>query len=88
MRLVSIWRKAQSFRRAIWSFIRWGDVSIREYDRRMLTCMACEFVVYKPKPPEIPTGMFCGVCGCPESPVSDRRSTARMRDAACPKYKW
>jgi len=83
----SFWRKARSFARAIWSFIRYGDISIKEHDRRMLICNDCEHVIYAPIT-QSPTNQFCGACECPRSPLSDLRTKCRMRDAKCPIDKW
>jgi hypothetical protein len=78
--------KAASFFWAVRSFVKHGDAPIREFDRRLAICISCEFVKFDP--PKAPTGMFCKACDCPDWWLSDQRTKARMRDAACPMGKW
>jgi hypothetical protein len=75
-------RKARSFVRAMWSFIRWGDAPIGTHDDRMRACLSC------PKMDFSRAGIFCASCGCPRWPLSDLRTKWRMRDARCPLNQW
>lgn len=75
-------KKARSFLRAVWSFIRWGDVPLITHDRRQLICLRCEHI----RPTK--TGVFCWKCGCPPWAISDLRTKWRMRDIKCPLGKW
>jgi hypothetical protein len=74
--------KALSFLRAIWSFVRWGDVPLARHDRRQAICLGCEHLE--------PTanGVFCQECRCPHWAVSDLRTKWRMSDLRCPLGKW
>ena len=88
MRLQSV-TKLRSFLRAVWSFIVLGDAPLATYLERIETCMGEPSIV---KPCDqlraTDTGLFCGACGCPQSPLSDVRTKARMLDIKCPLDKW
>lgn len=75
-------KKAKSLVLAIWSFLRWGDVTVSEYQKRQTVCHDCaRFLVSQ-------RGMFCDACGCLPSPVSDLRTKWRLPDLKCPLDKW
>jgi hypothetical protein len=81
--------KARSFLRAVWSFLALGDAPLMTYLERIETCTGnfgqfakCEQLQ------ATDTGLFCGACGCPRSPLSDVRTKARMIDLKCPLDKW
>lgn len=74
--------KAQSLARALWSFARWGDVRLSEYNQRSVACATC------PQFQVVQTGYFCSACGCPRWAGSDLRSKWRMADVRCPLGKW
>lgn len=75
-------RRLKSLLQAVWSFLRHGDASLKTYSARREACREC--------PEMIATwsGLFCGACGCPKTPVSDLRTKWRMRDLKCPQGKW
>lgn len=75
-------RKALSFLRAVWSFVRWGDAPLVLTLEREKACMTC------PEMYTTDTNEFCKACGCPESAVSDLRTKRRMRNIKCPLGKW
>lgn len=74
--------KARSFLRAVWSFIRYGDVPLDLHDKRSAICHRCDHMRVTPG------GIFCRVCECPHWFVSDLRTKWRMRDVKCPLNKW
>jgi hypothetical protein len=74
--------KVKSFLRAVWSFARWGDISIIEHDRRQVICHACDAMRV------VKTGIFCRACHCQPTAISDLRTKWRMRDLKCPKGQW
>lgn len=71
-----------SFLRAVWSFVRWGDVSLVTHDRRQVICLRCDRLQVTK------TGIFCRACGCAPWVISDLRTKWRMRDLKCPLEKW
>lgn len=74
--------KVISFLRAVYSFVRHGDIPLIEHDRRQVICLRCDYLrVGK-------TGVFCHACGCRPSPISDLRTKWRMRILRCPLGKW
>lgn len=75
-------KKALSFLRAVYSFIRYGDVPLLEHDRRQQICMGCEWLDV------VASGVFCQACDCPNWTVSDMRTKWRMRELKCPLGKW
>jgi hypothetical protein len=75
-------KNAKSFLRAVWSFVRYGDVPLWQGAEREETCLAC------PELKLTQTGMFCKKCRCPHWPLSDLRTKWRMRDVGCPLDKW
>lgn len=82
-------KKLRSFVRAVWSFIALGDAPLSTYLERIETCTGTPGIV--PKCDQLKatdTGLFCGACGCPPSPLSDVRTKTRMLDIKCPLDKW
>ena len=76
------WHKLITLSRALLSIFRYGDAPLKTYRRRQDACGPCE--QYK----TTLTGLFCGACGCPRSPVSDLRTKWRLLDLECPLGKW
>lgn len=74
--------QVKSLVRAIWSLIRWGDVTVSEYLKRQTICFDCPRLLISER------GYFCDACGCPKSPVSDLRTKQRLPDLKCPLGKW
>lgn len=74
--------KARSFRRALFSFLRFGDAALIIYEDREQICQAC------PNFRRATHGMFCAACGCPPWPMSDLRTKWRMPEAECPLKNW
>jgi hypothetical protein len=74
--------KADSFRRAIWSLIWHGRVTVQTYTLRRAECMDCEKRVDAPK------GTYCGACGCPQWFMSRLEMKWRIRDVGCPLGRW
>lgn len=80
--MLQLIRKARSLVRAVWSFLRRGDVDLQTYGRRETTCYQCEQMQCTA------TGIYCGACGCPQWAVSDLRTKWRMVTIRCPLNKW
>jgi hypothetical protein len=75
-------KKAKSFLRAVWSFVRYGDAPLRQYTEREEICLKCpEFDMTE-------TNEFCKARDCPRWAISDLRTKRRMRDLRCPLNKW
>jgi hypothetical protein len=75
-------RKVYTFYRAIYSLIRYGDVTLRTYTQRRAECFECERIIAKER------NLYCGACECPQWFMSDLRTKWRMLDVKCPLEKW
>lgn len=80
--MLQLIRKARSFARAVWSFMRRGDVPLQTYGARETACYKCDQMACAIN------GIFCNACGCPRWALSDLRTKWRMADVRCPLNKW
>lgn len=82
MRELRFLSKANSLRRALWSWIRKGTVDAQTYSMRKTECYRC------PERIQTPKASYCRACGCPQWWLSRIEIKARMFELKCPLDKW